>query len=242
MNRKKLLTSIILLALCVFSFFGCAKVEFLRVIDANNVIIDRLVVDLDKEKIEKAGKSIQEVAGVIDSDFTTFKSGLDNWKKQFEMEKYPDLYDRVKEGILCNNEWVGSRLTITVEFADFTMFGLFYGISEIEGEEYKKALTDVGPFLSKMLTENGEAENINILLKKYSMIKDSGLIANLESLQDNNDDFYRDLYIKYRSLMNEQYEVDDLDITQVLLIQMMMCIQMLMIRSIMVVLICLYGR
>jgi hypothetical protein len=66
-----------------------------------------------------------------------------------------------------------------------------------------------------MLMEDGENENLGFYLKKYSMLKDEGLIANLESLDDKGDDFYRNLYIKYRALLNEQYDVEDLDITQI---------------------------
>lgn len=215
MNKKKLLSSILILLISVFTFFGCAKVEFLRTIDGNNVIMDRLVIELDEEKIKLAGQDVNYVAAIIDSDFVTFKSSLDNWKKQFILDDYPDLYKRVQEGIECTNEWTGKKLTITVQFADFTMFGLFYGLSNIEGHEYKKALSDVGPFVSKMLMEDGENENLGFYLKKYSMLKDEGLIANLESLEDKGDDFYRNLYIKYRALLNEQYDVEDLDITQI---------------------------
>jgi len=215
MKLKKYLLSMILMILCVFSFFGCAEVTFYRAIDGNNTIVDKLEIVLDKEKIESAGKSVDYVAGVINSDFTVFKSGLEDWKTQFILEDYPDLYERVKNGIKCTNDWIGLKLTITVEFADFTMFGLFYGISNIEGHEYQKALSDVGPFLSKMLMENGTNENMGFMLEKYSMIKDSGIIANLESLDDNGDEFYRDLYIKYRDLMDEKYDVKDLQVSQV---------------------------
>lgn len=215
MNNKKLFSSILILLISVFAFFGCAKVEFLRTIDGNNVIMDRLVIELDEEKIKLAGQDVNYVVAVIDSDFTTFKSSLDVWKKQFILEDYPNLYDRVQQGIICTNERIGKKLTITVQYADYTMFGLFYGLSNIEGHEYKKALTDVGPFVSQMLTENGENEDFGFFLKKYSMLKDSGFISNLENLEEKGDNFYRDLYIKYRTLMNEKYDVEDLDITQV---------------------------
>ena len=212
---KKYLTAFAILILCVFSFFGCAKVEFLRTIDGNNAIMDRLVIELNKEKVESTGKTLGEVISTIESDFQIFRNHVFEWKKQFNYEDYPTLKDRVDKGIDCIVEKVGSRLTLTVSYEDYTMFGLFYGITNIDGHEYEKAMTDVGPFLSSMLTEDGEKENMGLLLYKYALIKDSGLINNLEALEEQGDNFYKNIYDKYRKLTADKYDVKDLDISQV---------------------------
>ena len=55
MKTKKIFTIIFLLLVSVTTFFGCAKVEFIRAIDSSETIIDKLAISLDESKINKAG-------------------------------------------------------------------------------------------------------------------------------------------------------------------------------------------
>ena len=52
---KKYFTIILMLVISCLTFVGCANIEFIRAVDASNTIIDKLVIELDRSKIEKSG-------------------------------------------------------------------------------------------------------------------------------------------------------------------------------------------
>ena len=78
---KKYFTIISLLLFSVFSFFGCANIEFIRAIDSSNTIIDKLVINLDESKINKSGNELADVMNSIDSDMISFRNEIEKWNK-----------------------------------------------------------------------------------------------------------------------------------------------------------------
>lgn len=215
MKTRKIITTLILLLVAVFSLCGCASIQMVRAIDSSGTIIDRLIIDLDESKINKSGKTVQEVKSSIKNDIISFRQYVDNWKEQFTIEEYPELATSLGTGIVVNDTEVGNQLTVTVEFANWTMFGLFYGIVTIEDVEYEKALNDVGPFLSELLLGQYGNEDMGVFLYKYSLVRDEGFIKNLQALPEGEDNDFSVLYEKYRKLTNNYYDVDDLNLSQI---------------------------
>lgn len=215
MKARKILTTIILLFVAVFSLWGCASIQMVRAIDSSGTIIDRLVIDLDESKINKSGKTVAEVKSAIKNDIISFRQYVESWKTQFTIEEYPELALSLENGILINDTETGNQLSIAVEFSNWQMFGLFYGIVNLEDFEYEKALNDVGPFLSQLLLGQYETTDMAVFLYKYSHIEDAGFIKNLQALPEGEDNDFSVLYEKYRKMTNNYYDVDDLNISQI---------------------------
>lgn len=210
MKIKKCLTSILIVLISVFTFYGCAEVEFIRAIDGTNKIIDKLVIQLDESKINKCGKTLDEVMGSIQSDMITFRNSIATWKEQFVV--YPDLYGQLQTGIYSEVTVPSkSQISIVIEFANWSMFGLFYGKSDIEDFEYQEAMTDVGPFIEKILNDEYYIEDEGLFFYKYSMIKDTGIINDLENITINGINYYE----KYTNITKDLYNKDDIDISQI---------------------------
>ena len=53
MKYKKYLLSFLILIISVFTFSGCANIEFVRKFDGSNEIFDRVVIELDKDELER---------------------------------------------------------------------------------------------------------------------------------------------------------------------------------------------
>lgn len=223
MRAKKIITTLVLMVVALVSLCGCAEIKYIRAVDGRGVIIDKLVVTLDESKINKSQKTLGEVSNKISQDFNEFIIMVNEWKESFNhSETYSELYERLKTGILVNRENTSTReLTLSIEFSDWQMFGLFYGIVTVGGEEVEGAMADVGPFLSNLLLGQYGTSDMGIFLYKYSRVTDEGFIKNLQGLPVDqnctfNDTFnFSELYNDYRAYTNNSYDIDDLDIVQI---------------------------
>lgn len=215
MRAKKILSTIALIFVAMFSLCGCASVQYIRAIDGDGVIIDKLVVSLDESKINKSGTTLAQVKSYILDDFNDFKEHVDGWKGYFDVEEYPELALRLETGIIISQTETKNELTLSVEFSDWQMFGLFYGIVTVDGQEFEKAITDVGPFLSSLLLGEYGTGDLGLFLYKYSRVEDEGFIKNLQKVE--NDEYldFTTLYNNYRTLTNNHYDLGDLEISQI---------------------------
>ena len=136
MKIKKTLISFCLLLISLLGFCGCANVEFYRAVDANDTIIDMLVVTLDESKLDKTGRtSFASVKMAVYDDMMKFEDYVYEWIKSFE-EDYVDVYLALKDGIRCEvRPAEENQLVISLEFSDWSMFGVFYGMTEIKNVE-----------------------------------------------------------------------------------------------------------
>ncbi len=223
MRSKKIITTLVLMLVALVSLCGCAKIEYIRTVDGRGVIIDKLVVTLDESKINKSQKTLDEVSSKISQDFNDFIVMVGDWKESFNNnETYSELYERLKTGIKVTRENTSAKeLTLSIEFSNWQMFGLFYGFVTVGGEEVDGAMTDVGPFLSNLLLGKYGTSDMGIFLYKYSRVTDEGFIKNLQSLDGeqsltfNNTFDFQTLYNDYRSYTNNSYDIDDLEIVQI---------------------------
>ncbi len=215
MKAKKIITTLILLVLSIFSLYGCASLQFVCAVDGNGTIIDRLVIELDEAKINKSHANPETVKNAIQNDIIAFHDAIQEWKGQFSIVDTPEIALSLENGILFDTSTVGNKITVSLEFQNWTMFGLFYGFITVDGVEYEKAMSDVGPFLTNLLLGQYGTENMGLFLYKYSHVKDSGFIDNLQGVAESGDTTFSDLYEKYRTLTNNYYETADLDISQV---------------------------
>lgn len=213
MKFKKILSLIIIM--CTIVLTGCANVGFSRMIDGNNALQDELIIELDKGKLESSGYSVIEVANKIESDFIGIKNYIEKtWIEQFNTDELANVYDMTKKGIKVNvaNNNKLHKVTLTITFSDLAVFGLFYGYSTIDNNHnYTKALEDVGPFVSKMLTADYSNENYGWFLYKYSLIKDNGILENLEDFEVNGVNYYTN----YSNYFSDDFSLDDLDISEI---------------------------
>lgn len=210
MNLKKKIASLFMLIISAFTLCGCANVEFIRAIDSSNTIIDKLVIEVDESKINKCGKELKDVMKTIESDMTVFRNSIDAWKEQFLV--YPELYLKMQKGIYAEVSFpTSNQISIAVQFSDWSMFGLFYGMTEIEDFEYQEALEDFGPFINKIINKEYEESEYGLFLVKYSIIKDTGLINDLENITVNGTNYYE----KYSELTNNWYTKDDINFSQI---------------------------
>ena len=211
MKIKKFIMSCILLLFSIFTFVGCANIEYIRAVDGNNVIIDRFVIELNEDQIKKSGQSLSNVSELIENDMQLIVASINTWKSSFQI--YPDLYASIDAGIYA--ETVKSseeKLTLSIQFAGPQMFGLFYGYVEAEDFEYQKMMDDIGPFVGKMLKEEYSSnENLGLFLYKYSLIKQEGILDSIKDLEINGVKYYD----KYRSATNNFYDVEDLELSQI---------------------------
>lgn len=215
MRAKKILLTIALIFVAMFSLCGCASVQYLRTINGNGSIVDKLVISLDESKINKAGSTLTQVKSYINADFISFKEHIDSWKGYFDVGEYPELALRLETGITVHTTETQNELTFSVEFSDWQMFGLFYGIVTVDGQEFEKAMTDVGPFLSEMLLNEYGTGDLGIFLYKYSRVEDQGFIKNLQNVENDEYVDFTTLYNNYRALTNNHYDLSDIEISQV---------------------------
>lgn len=224
MKAKKIVTTLVLMIVALVSLCGCAKIEYIRTVDGYGVIIDKLVVSLDENKIENTGKTADEICSKIQDDFKKFETMVGEWKKSFSQnEAYTEIAKKLETGIKVNRSNAGGNkeLTLSIEFSNWQMFGLFYGFVTIGGQEVEGAMTDVGPFLSNLLLGKYGTSDMGIFLYKYSRVTDAGFINNLQNLDSEqsltfNDAFdFQTLSKDYLNFTNNSYDINDLDIVQI---------------------------
>ncbi len=210
MKKGKYLIVLVIMLVCVTSFFGCANIEYMRAIDSSNTIIDKIRITLDESKVNKAGKDLNEVMGKINSDMISFRWGVDNWKEE-QFGEYPDLYDAVKKGIAVEVSKVAkNEITLSIQFSDWKMFGLFYGYAEAEDFEYKQFLEDKGPFINNILNTDYEENEYGLFIIKYSILKSVGIDQSIEDFEYNGTNYYKE----YREFFLNKYGMEDVGISQ----------------------------
>ncbi len=210
-----MLLAIALVFVAMFSLCGCASVQYLRTVNGNGSIVDKLVVSLDESKINKAGTTLTQAKSYVLEDFKNFREHIESWKECFDVGEYPELALRVQTGITVNQTETQNELSFSVEFSDWQMFGLFYGIVTVDGQELEKAMTDVGPFLSEMLLNEYSTGDMGIFLYKYSRVQDQGFIKNMQGVENDEYVDFDTLYANYRNLTNNHYDLSDLEVSQV---------------------------
>ncbi len=211
MKTTRFVSALILILVCLMTISGCASVEYIRIVDGTNAIIDKLVIELDESKINKTSKSVDEIIDVIESDMVTLRNSITEWKEQFRL--IGDIYAEVTAGITVDiASSAKNQIAMTVKFGSARLFALFYGNLQLDETEYSKALSDVGPFVTKIIdTKYEPTEYYGMFLYKYSMIKDTGIVSDMQNLEINGENCMD----KYRELTNNWYDENDLDISQI---------------------------
>ena len=155
MKLKKILFCFSLILVSLISFSGCAKVELMRTVDSYSVIMDKLVVTLDKDKLLN---NYTAVRSTVIADMVQFRNYVNDW-----IEGYPKVYLDMKEGIVCEiPESQNNELSIVITFADISFFAVFYGLATINDVEYASAMQDVGPFIAEIFNQEYSLQCNNV--------------------------------------------------------------------------------
>ena len=88
MKKWKYLTIMLVMLVCVTTFFGCADIEFIRAVDSSNTIIDKIAISIDESKVNKAGSDINTVVGMIENDMVLFRNSVTEWKEEHCRSQY----------------------------------------------------------------------------------------------------------------------------------------------------------
>ena len=137
MKLKKILFCISLILVSIISFSGCAKVELMRTVDSYSVIMDKLVVTLDKDKLLN---NYTTVRAAVVADMVQFRNYVHDWIEGYK-DEYPKVYLDMKDGIVCEiPESQNNELSIVITFADISFFAVFYGLATINDVEYVLAV------------------------------------------------------------------------------------------------------
>lgn len=208
MKLRKLLVAFSLIFVSILTCFGCAKVEVIRTVDSYNVIMDKLVVTLDEDKLHNNYNNVRD--NVL-ADMVTFRNYVNEWIEGYQ-EDYPKIYLEMKEGIVCEiPESQNNELSIIITFADISFFAVFYGLATINDVEYVSAMEDKGPFLAGMFNQEYQTEEFNLFLYKYSKVSSNGIMNTIKDYKiDGVDTNY---YEKYTGITN--YSLSDLEVTQI---------------------------
>lgn len=195
---------------------GCATIESIRVVNPDYSIMDRLVITLDKKKL---GNKYEDVKNSIKSDIDKFKWHITDWIEQFKDDNF-DVYKVLESGIKCTpmESAKDNEFGVTLEFAGIEYFRIFYGLECVTEElqdimstdQYYKAMTDVGPFISKISSDNYSSENMGLFLYKYYMFSDKGLMNGINDFALDDSQTYLEKY----SIMSG-FNMDDVEISQV---------------------------
>lgn len=195
---------------------GCATIESIRVVNPDYSIMDRLVITLDKKKL---GNKYEDVKNSIKSDIDTFKWHITDWIEQFKDDNF-DVYKVLESGIKCTpmESAKDNEFGVTLEFAGIEYFRIFYGLECVTEElqdimstdQYYKAMTDVGPFISKISSDNYSSENMGLFLYKYYMFSDKGLMNGINDFALDDSQTYLEKY----SIMSG-FNMGDVEISQV---------------------------
>lgn len=221
MKFRKLVTCLALVILSGLAICGCASIESIRVINPDYSIMDKLVITLDESKLNKAGKSLDEVRNSVKSDLETFRSRVYDWLGTFETMGYSNVGLILKDGISCEipEQLKKNELSIVLNFGGVEYFRIFYGLKTVteelqdamSDENYSKAIEDVGPFVASMCNDDYKTEGMGLFLYKYYMFSDSGLLAKMEDFKlDENSQTY---YEKYNTMTN--YTLNDVEVSQI---------------------------
>ena len=187
---------------------GCAKVEMMRTVDSYRIIMDKLVVTLDKGKLLN---NYDNVRNNVIADMITFRNYVHDWIEGYK-DEYPKVYLDMKEGIVCEvPESHSNELSVVITFADISFFAVFYGLANINNVEYACAMEDVGPFIQEIFDQEYKTEEFNLFLYKYSMVSNKGIMDTIKDYKiDGIDTNY---YEKYTELTG--CSLSDLDVTQI---------------------------
>ena len=198
--------------LSIFTLCGCANIEYYRAVDATGIIVDKLVVTLDSQDINSKGLNYMYIRDEVVRDMTKFVNAVESWKST-AFEEYPNVNMAVNEneGIKVRYDETPkeNKYSVTVEFANWTMFGLFYGITNMIGGEYQEFMTDVGPFISSIIDDVYTREDLNLFIYKTSKFDCNSIVSEIKELELPNLD---NVYNKYTNMT--KLDIDDIEISQ----------------------------
>ena len=211
MRKWKYLTIMLVMLVCVTTFFGCADIEFIRAVDSSNTIIDKIAISIDESKVNKAGSDINTVVGMIENDMVLFRNSVTEWK-EVQFLEYPELFESVRTGIKVEvSKPRKNEISLAIEFRDWKMFGLFYGYAEAEDFEYSKFIEDKGPFIKNILSSDYEDNNYGLFIIKYSILKSVSLENDIPNFECNGTNYYQ----KYREYFVNRYGMEDVNLSQI---------------------------
>ena len=211
-NMKwKNLLSILLIILSTFALVGCADIQFVRAIDSTETIQDKIAIEFDESKLNKKGIDLHELMEYIDDEMNLFAVSVEIWKNQFN--DHSEIKEMIKTGITVDVgvDIKSKKATLTITFANWQMFGLFYGYSEVEDYEYEQAMQDVGPFVEGMINNKYQTQPSGLFFIKYAMLNSTSCVEDIKNFEFQGINYYE----KYKELTSNKFDLEDISFAQV---------------------------
>ena len=194
-KQSKNLITIIALVLFAFLLGGCATVDYSRFVYPTGEITDKLVVELDEEKVRDAGVSISVVTAKIKRDMEDYyKQPINDFVHEcLHNEAYTIAQKQyIANGIRCNVEVVGNNTVIAeVNYQTIELFNLYYGITDDELESTDDLEFREGDFVNKYVQSSQNA---------FAVLKTKTL---------------KNLVNQYEVLFYDKFDINDVKLTQV---------------------------
>ena len=193
---KNKIFSLILIALSLFVFCGCANVEYQRITDGVGQILDKLIIELDeKEIIEKVGNvKFATLKQDIEDDLRDYELAINYLKPQLQ-QKYSDM-DFYTGIIAKTTPWLSdgktSRISIEILYKDSTYLQCLNGSESSDSGE----------------KQNNEIVS-NLFISKLMMYSDN-VFKDMESMGMHGGSYY-----DYYTTNYSEFTVADVNLTQV---------------------------
>lgn len=190
---KNLIFGVILILL-TFVLTGCASVDYSRFINQACEITDKLVIELDANKITNAGIKLSSVSEKIVEDLDSlYIQPIRNFKDNYAHEAHTNEEKRlVREGIIYGIQMVGdSRVVAEVNFSSVALFNLYYGVDDSLDEEEELEFRE-GTFVNRYVQSSQNA---------FAVLKTKQL---------------KQIISKYEAMFNNEFSLkNDVKLTQV---------------------------
>lgn len=177
---KNLICGVILILLATV-LAGCANVDYSRFVYPTGEITDKLVVELDAEKIAAAHVSLSKVSEQILNDMETlYIQPVRDFKDEYAHSTHTAEQKKlVSEGITYGFEMAGDRkIVATISFSSIATFNLFYNVSENTNKQEPELRE--GTFINRYVQSS---QNAFAVLKTKQLKQ---LVSRYESMFDGN--------------------------------------------------------
>ncbi len=223
---KRWVRILIVLVMAVGTFFlgGCAKVAYRRIMTNDGVIIDEVMIVLDKDIFNDVQAA--QIYDSVKTDYQNINNTFLDWLQVNFAGKYikhESVYQDFKQNISMNITTLQSDekeyyFSVYFQFNSTLHFLYFYGmateefVQEYGLEDYGEAVgvvPDFGSFVKSMITNDYEIINSNAFVRNFQW-QDTDMYSKFKSFTRETGETYIQYYVdKANLILGEDYSEAD---------------------------------